>query len=1403
MAQNPRPLIGSVDEFNPGKEEWVNYRKRIDIWFKVNKITDAEKANVFLAKVGPVAFEVLVNLTAPAEVDSKTYEELTALCEKHFRVIRTQEGERVTFRSCKQKPNQSITDYILELKKLSRYCGYPDLKDALKETFLAGLNNQFIKAKVMGDCAGKDFESCCDKALAVEKIYQETRVYLQHTKPETDVSVNHVNYKKCNRCNGNHSPQTCRFRFAKCNYCHKVGHISRVCWNMSSHQESQKSPQAGSLSGARPGSSSRGFRGRGYSQSHRGNAQYSRGRGQSYKGRGQHFVAETPESDVQVCDGFLESDETLYTVSSDKAPITIDVSVNEVPVEFLVDTGANVSIIPETIYHEKFTAVELQPSPVKLRSYSGNSIPVLGEFDAQVVYQGQTRKLPLIVAKGDNVALFGRNWMKEIQLNWSEIFSVINTGKQKCVPNKKFQMQNPEALEKLLDKYKDVFSPGQGTIKGFKAQIHVKSDTSPRFFKPRPVPYSLRESVEKELNRLETAGVVKKVERSEWASPIVVVPKADGSVRICGDYKVTVNPHLEDETYPLPTAEDLFSQLHGGKIFSKIDLSSAYLQLELSEDSKQYLTINTHKGLYQFQRLSFGVATAPLIFQRVMDQILQGMDDVVCSQDDILMQSDEIERDHLAVLENVLERLQRHNVKAKCSKSEFFRRVLKFLGHTVDAEGLHPEEEKVKAIRDLKAPESLKELQSLVGLINYYGKFLPFQAKLMKPLYDLMKTGANWHWSRECQESLDQVKKQLASSPVLVHYDPGKPLTVACDASPFGIGCVLSHVMENGEERPVAYASRTLNSAEKNYAQLEKEALSLVYAVKKFHKFLYGRRFTLITDHKPLCTILGPKTGVPTLAAHRLQRWALILMAHQYDIRYRRSSDHGNCDALSRLPISGNDQDAMESPIYFFNYTDQLPVKGKDIAKETSADPVLSKAYDYTLSGWPNHCADASLAPYFRRRNELSVDQGCLLWGRRVVVPAKFRERLLAELHDGHPGIVRMKACARNYLWYPGIDSDIEDCVSSCESCAAVQKSPPVAPLHPWRPSGQTWERIHIDFAEFQGLYYLIIVCANTKWLEAVMMQSITTAKTIRALRSKFAQFGIPDEIVSDNGPQFTSSEFATFMTANGIQHTRVPPYHPASNGQAERNVATIKSALKKHFLDSKRADSQVTIEERLDSFLLMYRTTPHATTGVSPAELFLKRRPKTRFDLLKPNLKSTIQEAQDVQKRGHDTPHSSLRNFTVGEIVRVKSHVRGVETFLKGSIAKQLGPLTYLVKIGTKCRFTHVDHLLKTGERHLSPEDLEDNVPVSASPSVMESMSHNSQYQRAETQSHGVDPQPSVAMPSSCTDNLSASPGKPFSGTDTVPHAADPVTGSDNSVPALRRSIRSRKTPERLIEKM
>ena len=723
-----------------------------------------------------------------------------------------------------------------------------------------------------------------------------------------------------------------------------------------------------------------------------------------------------------------------------------------------------------------------------------------------------------------------------------------------------------------------------------------------------------------------------------------------------------------------------------------MDLSQAYQQLLLDEESKRYTTVNTHKGLFQYTRLPFGIASAPAVFQKTMDSILQGIPHVACYIDDILVTGAD-DAEHLQNLEEVCRRLEQHGLRVKKPKCEFLQSSVDYLGHRIDAQGLHTMSSKLDAIVQAPEPGNLQQLRSFLGLLNYYGRFIPNLATIVHPLNQLLRHGTKWKWDSQCAQAFSQAKQALTSSEVLMHYDPALPITLAGDASAYGIGAVISHTLPDGSERPIAFASRTLSDSEKNYAQLEKEALSLVFGVKKFHQYLYGRRFILVTDHKPLMTILGPKKGIPSLAAARLQRWAVLLSAYKYDIKFKSTEAHSNADGLSRLPLTQTTTEgqAPEASIFNIAQIDCLPVTSTQVQQATRVDPVLGKVLNYTRRGWPASVPEV-LKPFQNRSTELTVEDGCLLWGTRVVIPKKLQGSVLNELHSNHPGIVRMKSLARSYAWWPGMDRCIEDLVKGCIPCQSSKDAPAVAPLHPWIWPTKPWERVHVDFAgPFLGKMFVIMVDANSKWPEVFEMNSTSAENTIAILRHVFSAYGLPQHLVSDNGPQFVSKEFAQFMKANGVKHTRCAPYHPSSNGLAERFVKTFKQAMKAGEHD------RTPLKQRLANFLLCYRSTPHATTNRTPSSLFLHREVRTRLDLLKPGCGDYVATRQAQQVRNHDS-HAKLRELSVGQEVMARNFRPGSK-WVPGTIVERNGPLSYLVKVRSGDHWRrHIDHLRERG---------------------------------------------------------------------------------------------------------
>ena len=799
-------------------------------------------------------------------------------------------------------------------------------------------------------------------------------------------------------------------------------------------------------------------------------------------------------------------------------PIMVKVRVDDCLLNMEVDTGAAHSLISEKT--SLWPGRSLETTAIRLQSYSKEPIPVKGCCYVNVDCT--------------------RVRLSQIQLNWKEIHHVHSV----CPCS-----------------YPSVFKEGLGTLRGFQAKIHVDPQATPQFHPARSVPYALRDKVNQELQRLERDGTIEPVDIAEWAAPIVVVLKQDKqSVQICGDFSVTVNPVSKLDRYPIPKVEDLFARLSGGKYFSKLDLSHAYQQLPLDENSRRYVVINTHRGLFRFTRLPFGISSAPGIFQRVIESLLQGIEGVIVYLDDILV-TGSTEESHLRALDEVLSRLDKAGLRVKQKKCAFMRPSVTYLGHRIDAQGLHPLQDRIRAIQEAPTPTSVPKLKSYLGMLSYYSKFLPKLSTVLHLLHLLLRKNIPWKWGVDQAKAFSASKELLTSESCLTHFDSSLELILACDASAYGLGAVLSHRMPDGSERPIGYASRTLSPSERNYSQLEKEGLSCIFGIKRFHDYVFGRPFQLITDHKPLLGLLRENRTVSPQASARIKRWSLFLSSYEYTLSFRNSTLHANADALSRLPLPEEPAKTKTEPelVLLAEHLDDSPVTAADIRVWTKRDKLLSRVLQNTQCGWPSD-GDPSLEPFSSRRLELSSYDGCILWGTRIVVPPQGREAVLRELHEGHPGITRMKALSRMYVWWPGINADIEKSVRLCRACQQVQSLPLLAPLHPWKWPTRPWARLHLDFAgPFQGKLILVAIDAHSKWIEATCTSSTSPSCVIEELRTIFAKFGLPETIVTDNGTGFTNEQFRSFLKDNGIRHTTSAPYHPASNGLAERAVQIVK----------------------------------------------------------------------------------------------------------------------------------------------------------------------------------------------------------------------------------------------------
>ncbi len=1280
---------GRVNEFDEAAEDWDSYVERLDQYFEANDVDDAgKKRSILLSVCGAKTYNLVRSLTAPAKPAEKSYDALTALLKKHYNPRPSMIVQRFKFNSRVKQTGESVADFVAELRRLSEHCQYGAvLDDMLRDRLVCGVNDSRIQRRLLGEEDGLTFKRAMDIATGME-LAEKNVADLQQGATQSvadsfkqgatlptvhklqsgrqqwargqssgqtrNTTAQGANQSECFRCGGYHDATTCRWKGATCHRCKKKGHLARRCQGRASNN-----------GGSTPDAQS--------------NAHF-------LSGEESENTSSVPEAYQPVYGLYTVKDRDPKT-----KPIMVELLINNRKCELELDTGAAVTVINEETHKNLCSrSSTLEPSSCSLRTYTGERVKVLGKVTVPVQYGAQEYKLTTLVVEGARPNLLGRDWLAHIRLDWKALFRVEAVSDSKAPP------EQPARLQKLREKYSDVFEEGLGTMKSMKAKIQVDHEAQPRFFKARPVPYALKPKIEAELDRLQAAGAIEPVRFSEWAAPIVPVVKSDKSIRICGDYKLTVNQASKLDQYPIPKTEDLLATLGGGEKFTKLDMSQAYQQLELDDDSKQYVTINTHKGLFRYNRLPFGVSSAPGIFQRTMDNLLQGIPYVITRVDDILVSGRDDEA-HLDNLQEVLARLQGEGLRLKLPKCTFMAPEVTYCGQRVDKEGVRPVQEKVEAISKAPAPTSASQLKSYLGMLNFYHRYLPDLATMLAPLHELLRKEVKWYWGDAQESAFNESKQLLQSAEVLVHYTADRELVLACDASPYGVGAVLSHVMDDGSERPIAFASRTLNTAEQGYAQVDKEGLAVVFGVKKFHQYLYGQRFVVYTDHKPLVGLFSENKHVPLLAAARVQRWALILAGYEYTIVYREGKANANADAMSRLPLPEAPEQVPipGETILLLEHMDSTLVTSEDIKQWTRGDPVMSQALRSTLHGWPEQCPSEELRPYWSRRSELSVQDGCLLWGSRVAVPPQGRENIMTELHETHPGIVRMKALARSYVWWPGIDKDLENKVHVCQECQVHQKAPVGVPMHPWEYPKRPWVRLHIDYAgPFLGKMFLIVVDAHTKWMEAFPVNSATTAATVDKLRMAFATHGLPEVVVSDNGSCFTSQEFETFMSRNGIQHLTSAPYHPASNGLAERAVQTFKQGMRKM--------PEGSVETKVSRFLFKYRITPHSITGRSPAEMLMNRKPRSTLDLVYPDLEGKVRKQQTLQKAAHDQ-HTKPRSVTQGDPVFVSNFGQGPKWLPGRSLQASETVVDVALSDGRQVR-RHADHVRRRVGEELAP---------------------------------------------------------------------------------------------------
>lgn len=1247
MASN----LPAPSEFKSG-EDFTKWVKSVEIYMgALNIKPSAQKVNILLHLLGPDIQEIVETLPDLGE-EGDEYEKLKAKLGRFFKPKVNVVVERHTFSTINYEGGR-VEAYVAQLRNQARKCDFSSTEVAsqIRDKLVATCPSMKVKEQML-----KEDMLSLERAIQIWALDEEVKVHAskmnahRFSKEEHhEANVNTVNWwkgkvkgrnqdkyqKEPSKGDMSKSYQTTGKGEQGCFRCGKNNHMIRQC-KVPKHVRCHRCSRSGHLEAA---------------------------------------CRRPKEGNTMAVE--VEDDFCVYHTSSVTKAIKVGMNLHGSNVDFVLDTGCPVTLVP----HDMLPKLKLTASNCKLKSYTGHEIPVLGEAEVVVKYKHATKKLKVHIVEEGATPLLGRNWLKEICLDWKELVGTVAAEKKESL-----------SLDKVLSENAVLFNEELGTLEGSEAKLELKEEAKPVFCPARSVPYGLAQQVENELEKWKQQGVIEELSHEEptprWATPLVVVPKADGSVRLCGDFKVTLNPQLNVPVHPLPKVEDMLATLGPVEFISVIDLSQAYLQMKLSKESQEMCYLNTPSGLVRMLRLPYGVASSPALWQREMDRLFKGTRGVKCLLDDIIITGSS-EEEALARLNSVLAMLKKKGLKLKKSKCVFMTKEVKYLGVRLGADGVKPDPERLKPVLEAQAPSCQKELREFLGAVTFYGRFIKNLAQIAHPLNCLLKKDVAWNWTQQCAESFSTIKAKLASAEVMTHFDTTQPVTVITDASPGGLGAVL---VQGKEERPVVYVSRSLTQHEAKYSQIEKEGLCVVWAFQRLRQYLYGRSFTLVTDNRPLSQVIAPGKQLPALAASRIQRWSLKLAEYQFKVEVRRSQQIPVADWLSRLPSAVSLQKSAapedDCTVCLLGQLDSIPpVTAAAIAVETARDPVLSKVIQYVQQGWPQYVPE-ELHPFKVKQTELTVEKRCILWGMRVVIPPKLRSKVSTELHSGHQGMVRMKQLARSHVWWPQIDKDLEEAARSCEGCREKRADPRPTTLHPWAYAEGPWQRVHADFAgPVNGTYYLVVVDSFTKWMEISEMRDITSARTINTLLHLFARWGIPHQLVTDNGPQLTSAEFEGFLSRNGVRHILTAPYKPSTNGAAERAVGSLKGLLKA--TKGKKVN--------LPNFLLAYRNTPHATTGRTPAELMLGRPVRSRLDLMKPDLRADVRakQTEQVERR-----KGSGRTVSVGDSVLARDY-RGRGKWQEGEVVEVMGDKHYLIQVHDETWKRHIDQVLPTAKPH------------------------------------------------------------------------------------------------------
>ncbi|KAI5725500.1 hypothetical protein M8J77_016303 [Diaphorina citri] len=1211
-------------DFSSDFPKWLTRFERYRVLSGLLTKSPEEQVCALLYSMGPQAEDIFDSFGLSPD-DAKIYTTVVDRFKSYFVPKANVIYERAVFNRRTQQVGEAVETFITDLHKLSQRCNYGPLRDELiRDQIVIGVLDRELSEMLQLD-GDLTLATATTKVKQYETVKRQQETLFRPNQAVEETSIDQVRFDRQTNRNPGHS-RTNRFSRSRHESCYWCG------YNVSHTRADCPAKNAKCLNCGKPG----------------------------------HFKVVCKQKMVKNVNNNSERTEDNSVLQVD-VPIPKDnydeweitIKVNGVDVNFQIDSGADVTVLPSTLLKKGFE--NLRPSNQPLFAAGHTKLNVVGCKEVTLEYDNQIHTQTVYFISGLSRALLGKPAIRTLGL-FQRIHEI---GFSKQIPWKKLYADSFDKLGSIDGEYK----------------IELNDDAKPyAITTPRTISIPLRPQIESELNRMVAEGVIEPVDyATDWCSPMVVVPKKNNTVRICVDL-TRLNDNIKRQTHPLPRIDQELGLISGAQIFSKLDCVSGFWQIKLSEDSKDLTTFITPFGRYRYCRLPFGIKSAPEFFQKKLSSILVGLRNVIVHMDDILVWGTNIS-DHNICLQQVMERLRQHGVTLNGEKSVFYQTSVDYLGHTISPHGIKPTKERIEAILKLDVPRNQKELRSYLGVIGFILKYIPCSHDLLKPMYDLLKGDSEWFWGPDQQKSLENLQCVLKKDNTLALYDPNKETILTCDASTKGLGAVLSQIQSNGEVRPVYFCSRTLAGAEQHYANIEREALAITWACTRLEEFILGKDITIETDHKPLLQLLQT-TQISELTP-RIQRFRLRLMRYNYKLVYVPGKHLLCADFLSRNPIKSdtNHELTEDTRVYVKLLIQTIPTTDenlKNLQRAQENDILLERLREKISSEWNSIDANDPLLPYFHVRHEISFCDGLLMRGSRIIVPQALKNDMLHKCHKGHLGMNKAKLRAQNAVWWPNMLRDIEDFIKNCPVCVRFANNPH-EPLLPTELPDRPWQIVSCDLFKQNNRWYLVASDLYSRYFELAPLNNCTSNEIINKLKACFSRYGIPEVLRADSAAQFLTPEFRKFSDQYSIHVNVSSPYHHQGNGAAEACVKIAKTLMNKN--------------ETEDSSLAMlcYRNTPIPGLHKSPAELMFGRRLRDVLPTHGMNLKHNShddasfrirdQQRKSKYKENYDRRHGvrELPKLNIGDKVWITDLKRN------GIVEGTAGVRSYWIRVGPR----------------------------------------------------------------------------------------------------------------------